>query len=130
MNLLSGKRLFMVRPRQTQHDFQAFLRLIYEHYRGWHVTILLDENSIHTAGGSQQCADALNIRLLWLPKRSPELNPMDHLWGHAKSITSANLQFPTIDQHVTRFVDYLSSLSSWNARYMSGVLLKHFWLKH
>jgi hypothetical protein len=36
--------------------------------------------SSHTAGTSQDLAARLNIRLIWLPTRSPELNPMDHLW--------------------------------------------------
>src|SRR4249920_707280 len=97
MNLRSGKRLFLARRRQRQHDFQAFLELIHHHYRGRRVALLLDENPSHTAKRSQQLAEELRIELLWLPKRAPQLNPMDELWGQAKDIVSANLQYPNID---------------------------------
>lgn len=129
MNLRTGKRLFLARERQRQHDFQVFLQLIHKHYRSWYVAILLDEHSSHTATRSQQLADDLQIQLLWLPKRAPELNPMDRLWGQAKNIVSANLQYPTIDDHVTTFVEYLECLTDWEARYTSGVLSADFWLK-
>ena len=129
MNLRTGTRLFLVRQHQTQKDFQAFLKMIHDHYRGWHVAMLLDSDSSHTAGGSQQLAREFNIELLWLPKRSPELNPIDHLWGQAKDIVSANLQYATIDDHVAAFIEYLQALSPWEVRYTSGVLSKRFWLK-
>ena len=51
------------------------------------------------------------MTLLWLPKRSPELNPMDTLWGQAKDVIAANKQYATIDEQVDRFLDYLDSLS-------------------
>ena len=93
------------------------------------MALLLDENPSHTAGRSQQLAADLQIELLWLPKRSPELNPMDELWGQAKDIVSANLQYPTIDDHLHAFIKYLECLTNWQARYTSGVLSKDFWLK-
>jgi hypothetical protein len=129
MNLRTGKRLFVTRRHQRQRDFQIFLELIHKHYRGWHIALLLDENPSHTAVRSQQLANELNIELLWLPKRAPELNPMDQLWGQAKDIVSANLQYPTIDDQVHTFVEYLESISDWEARYTSGVLSSEFWLK-
>jgi hypothetical protein len=129
MNLRTGKRLFLARQHQRQHDFQVFLELIHEHYRGWHVALLLAENPSHTAARSQQLADDLQIELLWLPKRSPELNPMDELWGQAKDVVSANLQYATIDDHVDTFIEYLESLTDWEARYTAGILSEHFWLK-
>jgi hypothetical protein len=129
MNVRSGKRLFLARQHQRQHDFQAFLQLIRQHYRSWYVALLLDEGPSHTAARSQQLASDLKIELLWLPKRAPELNPMDELWGQAKDIVSANLQYPTIDDHLNAFIEYLESLSDWEARYTSGILSKDFWLK-
>jgi hypothetical protein len=38
------------------------------------------EDPSHTAAGSQSLASALEMEFLWLPKRCPHLNPMDHLW--------------------------------------------------
>ena len=129
MNLRTGKRLFLARQHQRQHDFQTFLELIHQHYRGWHVALLLDSDPSHTAALSQQLASKLQVELLWLPKRAPELNPMDELWGQAKDVVSANLQYPTIDDHLNYFIDYLECLTDWEARYTSGILSRNFWLK-
>ena len=129
MNLRSGKRLFLARQRQRQHDFQAFLELIHRHCHGRRVALLLDENPSHTAKGSLQLANDLRIEFLWLPKRAPELNPMDELWGQAKDIVSANLQYPNIDDHLNAFIEYLESLTNWEARYTAGILSDDFWLK-
>jgi DDE superfamily endonuclease len=129
MNLRTAHRLFLVREHQRAVDFQAFLRLVHHHYRGWHVAMLLDEDSSHTAGGSKDLAAALDIETIWLPKRSPKLNPMDHLWGDAKDEISANKQYATIDGQVNRFLDYLTSLSAWEAWSKAGVLSENFWLR-
>ena len=129
MNLRTGKRLFLARQHGRQHDFQAFLELIYDHYRGRHVVLLLDENPSHTAKGSQQLAEHLRIELLWLPKRAPELNSMDELWGQGKDIVSANLQYSTIDDHLHAFIEYLECLTNWEALYTAGILSEDFWLK-
>lgn len=129
MNLRTGRRLFLVRKNQRQEDFQALLSLVHWHYRGWHVALLLDEDSSHTAGGSQRLAERLGMTLLWLPKRSPKLNPMEHLWGQGKDVVSANRQRETIDEHVERFLDYLESLSPREALHTAGVCSKSFWLR-
>lgn len=129
INLRSGKRLFLPRQRGRQHDFQAFLELIHRHYRNRRVALLLDENPCHTAQRSRQRADDLRIELLWLPKRAPELNPMDELWGQGKDIVSANLQYRTIDDHLHAFIEYLECLTNGEARWTAGILSDNFWLK-
>ena len=91
--------------------------------------MLLDENPSHTAHASRALADKLGVRLLWLPKRAPELNPMDTLWGQAKDVISANKQYASIDQQVDLFISHLYSLSNKQALRTSGVLSRHFWLR-
>jgi transposase len=129
MNLRTGTRLFLVRTNHKQLAFQEFLNVLHAHYRGWQVALLLDENPGHTAGHSQELASQLGMKLLWLPKRSPELNPMDQLWGQAKDKISANIQRSTIDEQVNLFLEHLESLSSWEALNTSGVFSPDFWLR-
>jgi DDE superfamily endonuclease len=129
MNLWTGYRLFLARKHQRAGDFQEFLRLLHHHYRGWNLALLLDEDSSHTAGGSVGLAWELGIELIWLPKRSPQLNPMDHLWADAKDAISANKQYATIDDQVSRFLRYMMTLSPWEALHKAGVLSPKFWLR-
>ena len=129
MNLCTGRRWFLVRRYQQAVDFQAFLSLLQAHYRGWHLALLLDEDSSHTANRSLELAYEWSIKLIWLPKRAPKLNPLERLWGDGKEVVSASRQYATIDDQVHRFLAYQESLSPREARNTSGVLSKHFWLR-
>jgi hypothetical protein len=129
VSITTGHRPFLARKRQRAEDFQAFLPLVASHYRGWHVALLLDEDSSHTAHGSQKLAVALGMKLIWLPKRCPELNGMDHLWGHGKDHMSANKQYETIDGQADRFIRYLKGLPNREALSQAGILSEDFWLR-
>ena len=93
------------------------------------MALLLDEDPSHTAGGSVELAGWFDIELLWLPKRCPELNPMDALWGQGKDVISANKQYAAIDEQVDRFLRHLRGLSNKQALHLSGVLSGRFWLR-
>jgi transposase len=129
INLETGHRIFLARGHQRAADCQAFFEAIRRRYPGRHVAVLLDENSSHTAAGSRALADRLGIELLWLPKRSPHLNPMDHLWRHGKEVVSANHQYESVEAQVERFVGYLAGLGRREALRKAGVLSENFRLK-
>jgi transposase len=112
INLETGGRVFLVHRRQRGVEFEDFLEEVRWHYRGRQVALLLDEDSSHTAEDSQDRADELGIELVWLPKRSPHLNPMDHLWRHGKEVRSANHQDASSDNQVEQFISYLCGLSA------------------
>lgn len=129
MNLWTGSRYFLARERQRAEDFQWFLRELHHHYRGWHVALLLDEDPSHTAKGSVELADWFDMELLWLPKRCPELNPMDALWGQGKDAICSDKQYADLDEQTGRFIRHLESLSAWDALDTAGVHSEDFWLR-
>jgi transposase len=129
INVRTGHRLLLPRRYQKGEDFREFLRLIHDHYRGWPVWLLLDQDSSHTAHGSVGLARELGIGLLWLPKRCPELNAMDHVWGHAKDEVCANHQEPSIEHLVDRFIRYIQGLSPEETKRKAGILSENFWLR-
>jgi DDE superfamily endonuclease len=129
LNIETGGRLFLARRHGRGVDFEEFLGELRGHYRGRHVALLLDEDSSHTAEDSQDTADELGIDLLWLPVRSPHLNPMDHLWRHGKEVMLANHQYASIEAQADRVMDYLSGLSRYEVLKKAGIFSKEFWLK-
>jgi hypothetical protein len=129
INLATGHRLLLDQRNQRAVNFQEFLWMIRGHYRGRRVALLLDEDPSHTAAGSQQLAAELDIELIWLPKRSPELNPMDHLWWAPKKQICANRQYATIREEVKRVMDYVLGLSPHEALLKAGILSPSFWLR-
>jgi transposase len=129
MNLRTGSRFLLARRHQRADDFQWFLRLLHHHYRGWRVALLLDEDPSHTAKGSVELAGWFDVELLWLPKRRPELNPVDTLWGQAKDVVCADEQYASLDEQVGRFIRHLEILPPQDALHTAGVLSEDFWLR-
>ncbi len=128
LNIETGYRLLLARKRQRGEDFRYFLRTVRHYYRGWHIAMVLDEDPSHTAGPSQDLAAELGIELLWLPKRSPHLNPLDHLWRHGKEVKCGNHQYDSIDDQVKRFTEYLCGLTPEETLRKAGVLSDDFWI--
>jgi hypothetical protein len=90
LNVRTGHRLSLVRSHSRANDFRSFLDLIRRSYPARHGVVWLDESSGHKAHLSKALADRYPLHLEWLPKRSPHLNPMDHLWRDAKGGALAN----------------------------------------
>jgi hypothetical protein len=79
------------------------------------VAFILDNNRCHTAVASQAIASQLGIELLWLPKRAPERNPMDTLWGQGKDAIVVDKQYNDIDQQAQAFTEHLQGLTNKQA---------------
>lgn len=129
VHLRSGHRILLPLANQRAEAFQEFLDVLAWHYRGWRLVLLLDEAVCHTAAGSQELADDLGIELLWLPKRCPHLNGMDHLWRHGKAKVSVNRQYTSVEEHMDRLIAYLLGLPRQQALLKAGFLAKRFWLR-
>jgi hypothetical protein len=128
LDLRTGTRELLARRHCRGADFRTFLGRLRDRWRGWHVALLLDEDSSHTARYSRGLAEGLGMELLWLPKRSPHPNPMDHLWRHGKEVICANRQYASIEEEVQRFLRYLEGLTPAEALRKAGVLSEDFWL--
>ena len=57
---------------------------------------------LDNGGTASVRAEELEIELLWLPKRAPELNPIEDLWGDGKDVVCADHQDGSIDEQVRR----------------------------
>lgn len=120
----------MLRTRQRADDFQEFLQVIHDHYRGWHVALLMDEDRSHTAKGTKELLEHFDIQCLWLPYRSPQLNPMESLWGEGKEVICANQQYESIQCQADRFIEYLYDLPNQAALSTGGLNSDDFWLRN
>jgi hypothetical protein len=128
LNIRTGNRLLWALQRHRAVDFQEFLEVVRWYYRGWHIAMVLDQESSHTAAGSASLAGRLDTEFLWLPARSPHLNPVDHLWRHGKEVICANWQYQTIEDQLEAFLLYLYELTPSEALRKAGVLSEGFWL--
>jgi transposase len=129
VNPLSGRLHLLARERQRAEDFCAFLRHLKASCRAPLLVLLLDEDASHTAHASLRLADELGIVLHFLPKRSPHLNPVDHLWRAAKNSAAANHQYASLEEELDRVVSYLCALPPHEVLRKAGILSKDFWLR-
>jgi hypothetical protein len=78
---------------------------------------------------SQVLTAEFGIRLLWLRKRAPQLNPVDTLWGQGKDANCANKQHASMAEQGAHFIHHLTCLPDAQAMQPSGIQSKHFCFK-
>jgi transposase len=128
MNIKTGDYIDSTSSEFHQEQFQARLRQIRRHWRGWRIVLFLDRNSPHRTPASRQLARDLGIQLRWLPKACSELNVMDTLWRKVKDDIAANEPIPNVDETIRRAQHHVRSLSPKERLQKAGVLSKDFWL--
>lgn len=128
LNIHSGGVLLLITTEWTQESHQSFLSMIRSHWRGWNIVLFEDRAAQHKAPGSLQWAAQLGIEVRLLPKATPELNAMDHLWRHTKRETQANRPPEPIDDSAMDACWYILDLNPRERLRKAGVLSGNFWL--
>jgi DDE superfamily endonuclease len=72
LNITSGHGEFLITDHWTAATYQAFWRQGRQAWRGWHLVLLIDRGSPHTAKASRVLATAVGIEVRWLPTAPPE----------------------------------------------------------
>lgn len=128
LNVKSGEVLLFITDVWNHEAHQAFLRMLRKHWRGWTLVLFEDRGSPHTAAASLRQAKALHIEVRFLPRATPELNAMAHLWRHVKGRALANRITPSIDKAADDACQYLLSMSRSERLQKAGILSGNFWL--
>lgn len=130
INVRTGHRVLLTRRHAGGAEAREFFLELRRRYRAWGtICLLLDRASGHTDGKTQALATELDIRLFWLPKHAPELNPMDQLWRPMKHYVAANRQAETIDQLADTAEAWILRLSPHETMRKAGLLSKRSWLR-
>jgi hypothetical protein len=66
--------------------------------RGAHAVLLLDRAGWHTTG---KLRVPKNLSLIFLPSRSPELNPVENIWQYMRQNWLSNRVFETYDDIIS-----------------------------
>lgn len=93
-------------PFVETEAMQEHLREISTHVaRGAHAVLLLDRAGWHT---TRRLNVPRNITLIFLPSRSPELNPVEQIWQYIRANWLSNRVFETYDEIIDAACD------AWN----------------
>ena len=128
INITSGDLMLMITKRWTQEEHQDFLSVIRSHWRGWNPVLFEDRASQHTTPESLDWAEELGIEIRLLPRATPELNAMDHLWKHTKRETVGSRATLSVDASALAACRYIIDLSPRDRLRQAGILSGDFWL--
>ena len=81
---ITGQPVIGFRKRSKKEDVRSFLKRIRKANPKGKIILILDNFSSHKAGIVRDCAENLNIVLVYLPTYSPDLNPIEYIWKDAK----------------------------------------------
>lgn len=128
INIQSGDVLLLITDAWNEQTHQFYLEMVRHHWRGWHIILFEDRGSPHTSEDSQALAVDLGIQVRLLPRATPELNAMDHLWRQVKGRALADRPTQSIDRSADGACQYIFEMSPRERLRKAGVLSGNFWL--
>ncbi len=128
INIFSGDVVLFISEEWVQETHQYFLSMIRSHWRGWNIILFEDRGTPHKAETSLYFAEHLGIEIRLLPKATPKLNAMDHLWRFVKSKALANRPTQSIEDSAFKACDYIYNMSPRERLQKAGILSGRFWL--
>lgn len=128
INIQSGDVELLITWEWVQETHQYFLEMIRRHWRGWNIVLFEDRGSPHKAEASLELAADLGIQVRLLPRATPKLNAMDHLWRFVKGKALADRPTASIDESANLACRYLFEMSRRERLQKAGIFSGNFWL--
>lgn len=114
---LTGVSFFLVLPYSNTVCMNLFLQGLSDAYPDDRILLVCDGASWHK---SRALEVPENIRLLFLPPATPELNPIEQIWKEIRKRGFRNEIFQTLDKVIRRLCDTICSLSDSTIRSITG----------
>ena len=89
-----GTCVYLIMPTSNTASFQAFLQVLARRFARQDILLVLDGAPNHRCGA---LVVPRNIRLLYLPPYSPELNPKENLWDEIREKIFKNFALKSMD---------------------------------
>jgi putative transposase len=105
---LTGESFFLVLPYSNTVCMNMFLQKLSEEYPGDWILLACDGAAWHK---TKALIIPQNIRLIFLPPATPEMNPIEQIWKEIRKRGFRNEIFQTLDKVIDRLCDTICSLS-------------------
>jgi len=94
----------LIAPWADVTVMEIFLKQVAERFKKEFIIMFMDQASWHTAG---KLTVPDNMKLLFLPPYSPQLNPVENLWGQLREKFFSNSVFENIDSVENKLMEAL-----------------------
>ena len=88
---INGNSLVNFQDRSKKENVTSFITEIRDKNSEKEILIILDNFRSHHSGINLKTAELLNIKLIFLPPYSPDLNPIEFIWKSVKRAVSIAL---------------------------------------
>lgn len=92
----NGQTFFLQTEWMDSFVVSTFFKELSEYYPNNKHLIIADNVKYHRSQGSKDFPLPKNIELMFLPPYSPDLNPIERLWGYLKTSFLSNLFFQNL----------------------------------
>jgi transposase len=117
-----GKMTSLILPYANTDMMNLFLEEVSKDFHDYFVIMVVDGASWHKSGGLRIPE---NIRLIYQPPYSPELNPVEHLWDELKEKYFRNRIFRSLDAVEQTLCEGLRKLQNNPERLRSMTNFRH-----
>lgn len=97
LQVQTGELVEVLRERSRQDDCIVLLERLGQVRPDVPKLLVWDNAPPHHPKRVAAAAAAAHITLVWLPFRSPELNPLEDLWRRLKAVVAANRVYDSLD---------------------------------
>jgi len=123
VNPSSGDIFSILAPNCDAEIMSLFMRELSEEYRDFRNIIIMDKAGWHT---TKELTRYDNIRLIFLPPYSPELNPAEHLWLKIRDLRFRNTAYDSISDVENALINCFSYLD--DNKEMVASLTHYHWI--
>ena len=106
---LSGEACTLLLPKVNTQCMNIFLQEMSQQYNKQPIVLIMDGASWHK---SKDIRVPENIKIIYLPPYSPELNPVEKLWQYIKANTIRNRIYESIDHLKDTICSFVMGLDS------------------
>ena len=106
---LTGESFFLVLPYSDTKCMNVFLKSLSETYQNDRIILVCDRATWHR---SKTLIIPKNIRLIFLPPATPEMNPIEQIWKEIRKRGFRNEVFQTLDKVMDRLCEIIRSLAT------------------
>ena len=106
---VDGEKFFLVLPNSNTACMNIFLRELSAAYCNDYILLACDNAAWHKSA-TLEIPD--NIRLFYLPPRTPEMNPIEQIWKEIRKLGFKNKIFQTLDKVILKLCDTCNSLTN------------------
>ena len=114
---IDGERFFLIMPKCNTVCMNIFLRELSAAYAKDYILLPVDNAVWHKSKGLK-IPD--NIRLFYLPPRTPEMNPIEQIWKEIRKRGFKNILFHTLEKVIQQLCDTCNSLTNQCVKSITG----------